>query len=118
MAEIGEAEVGLEVEATVVVREVAVNPDSSNSSSKTPAAAAIEVRVRVKVEIGVPDIAQTRQNPSVTAIIDMGRKLGTVSSLLHARGRTRCKNESLTSLEEEIKKIKSNKSTMRNCSRS
>ena len=52
----------------------------------------------------VPDTPPTHQNPRVTAIIDTGPELGTVSNPSHALGRTRHRpgHEGQADLEEEI----------------
>ena len=109
-----EATAGIVAE-TVEVKEVVVKA-AAKVATRVAASNRTEVEV-TEVRAEAQDIVQTHQNPCVTAIIAMARKLGGVSNPSRARGRTRSlHNENLTSLEERRKIIiKSTQSTIRNC---
>ena len=76
MVEVSGAVVATEAAKEAAAKEVAAKV--TVSSSRTVGVAVTKAKARA--ETGAPGIVQTLQSPSVTAIIDMGRKLGTVSS--------------------------------------
>ena len=110
-----------EATAGIVAETVAVVEAKPRARAKVAAASSSPLGAPTTGP-GAPGIAPTHPIPSVTAIIDMGQKVGIVSNPSLVLGRTRSfQNEKLTSLEERRKrkvKIKSTQSTIRNCSRS